>query len=322
MSKLRKNILNNEWAIIANERSMRPYQYNKENNEEGCPFCPGNEEMTPNEILRINNPDGTWNIRVVPNKFPAVKGLNEILEGQLETFCVSEKEGYHEVVIETPLHNKGMNELGEDNIHTIFNVFRDRFIELSNFKNISHVQIFKNSGKYGGASIAHSHSQIVALPVIPPRLQRALNNCQNYYNEKKKCVICDIINAELERDIRVIYKNDGFVSCLSFAPRFSYETVIFPLSHKAIFSDVTNTEISLLTDAFYNTMKLLSNVLNDFPYNIVLNTAPFKYTSEFHWHLEIIPRIMHHAGMELATGIFVNTISPEEAVKAIKEKAT
>jgi UDPglucose--hexose-1-phosphate uridylyltransferase len=318
MSQLRKNILNNEWAIIANERSGRPYQYGESKNEK-CPFCPGNEDMTPNEILRINDENGNWLVRVVPNKFPTVKEVNEIFEWHSEPLIVYEKDGYHELVIGTPLHDIPLHKLGFNSVLSVFNIFKERYIHLSKLKDIKYVQIFKNCGKYGGASIPHSHSQIIALPVIPPRLKRALEISENYYNKKNKCLICDLINTEIKKDVRVIYTNKSFVSCLSFAPRFCYETVIYPLNHNGKFSDINDCEMMDFIDAFLNTMKLLENVLGEFPYNFILNTTPQNYLSHYHWHMEIVPRIMHHAGMELATGIFVQSISPEEAVQKIKE---
>lgn len=318
MSQLRRNIVTGEWVIIAQERKGRPYHFGEQKHEEKCPFCPGSEEMTPGETLRISDGED-WILRVVPNKFPAVCVENESVDDRDLFYSLCEGTGRHEIVIETPLHDKTLHHLGKEQIFKVFTAYRERFVQLSKLQDIQYVQIFKNCGKNGGASLPHSHSQIVALPFIPPRLRQEMEGAKRYYDQKGQCVFCEMIRAEVNSQDRLIYQNGHFIVAAAFAPQFAYEAVFLPTLHQQDFGQVEDRVLYALADAFENTMQMMEKILGEFPYNLVLHTVPYgKEEDAYHWHLELMPRVSYHAGFEMATGTFLNSVSPEEAAKRIR----
>ncbi|MDK2800270.1 MAG: UDPglucose--hexose-phosphate uridylyltransferase [Clostridiales bacterium] len=320
LSQFRRDIVTGDWVIIAQERSGRPYHYGDKADKNKCPFCPGNEYFTPNEIMRISN-ESEWELRVVPNKFPVVCIEDGTIDDHTLFYSMCQATGTHEIVIETPSHHQALHHLPKDKIFNVFSVFKQRFVELSKREDIKYVQIFKNNGKNGGASIPHAHSQIVALPFIPPRIEREMEGARQYFERENRCIFCAIIEKELECQERLLCKNDAFVAVSYFAPRFPYETWIIPLKHQQVFSLADDDILYALADAFKNVMDMMLKTLGEFPYNIVLHTAPYGFSDKYyHWHIELIPRVAYHAGFELATGSCVNDISPEEVAQKLKKK--
>ena len=319
MSQFRRDPVTGEWNIIAEERSNRPYHFNHNAEAEKCPFCVGNEKMTPNEVTRINDKDG-WSIRVVPNKFPAVcQKSTEIREEAFYSSC--EGTGRHEVIIETPEHNVALHQLDTHGIYQVLTVYQHRFIELSQLEHIKYVQIFKNHGREGGASLPHSHSQVVALPFIPPRIELEIANAQKYFEETGSCVFCDIIAKELQDKKRIVYSNNHFIIAAAYAPRFAYEMLIIPRLHQEAFHNANEEILHELADALKNLFNKMVAVLGEFPYNLVLHTDCYlSSSSTYHWHMELIPRNSHHAGFEIATGSCINTMSPEKAAENLTKK--
>ncbi|MDK2932839.1 MAG: UDPglucose--hexose-phosphate uridylyltransferase [Clostridiales bacterium] len=320
MSQFRRDVVTGEWMIIAQERVGRPYQFGEQDDKSLCPFCPGNEHMTPNEIMRIEN-DGEWELRVVPNKYPAVCAQDGLMYENTLFYSTCEATGIHEVVIETRFHSEALHHLNTDKIFDVLSVYKKRFIELSQLNDIKYVQIFKNHGKNGGASLRHSHSQIVALPFVPQRIEQEMEGALKYYQNEGRCIFCDIIKKELDCRERMICRNDHFVAVASFAPRFSYEMWMIPLEHQEMFCFASDQILMSLADIFKNTMQMMIKTLGEFPYNLVLHTAPYKFTGNYyHWHIELVPRVSHHAGFEIATGTCITTISPEEVTQLLTKK--
>jgi UDPglucose--hexose-1-phosphate uridylyltransferase len=209
----------------------------------------------------------------------------------------------------------------DEKIFDVFSAFKERFVELSRIEDIKYVQIFKNHGRNGGASIRHSHSQIVAMPFIPPRIQLELEGAHRYYQSDGKCAYCEIIKKEIGYQQRLLCKNEHFIAVLAFAPRFAYETWIIPLDHQAVFSEADDASIISLVSIYKKIMEMFTNILGEFPYNLVVHTAPYHFTDQYyHWHIELIPRVTYHAGFELATGACISVISPEEAARIIKKE--
>ncbi|MGE4282866.1 MAG: galactose-1-phosphate uridylyltransferase [Clostridia bacterium] len=320
MSQFRRDVVTGEWMIIAEERRGRPYHFGQTEDKNLCPFCIGNEHMTPDEIWRKEGVH-TWEIRVVPNKYPAVCIQEGLIDKDATFYSRCKAGGRHEVVVEAASHELMLHCMEDKKISDVFRVFKQRFMQLSQIEGIEHVQIFKNHGKNGGASIRHSHSQVIALPFVPPRIQAELEGASEYYQNNGNCVYCDIIEKESENQQRIICKNEHFIAVLAFAPRFSYETWIIPLRHQGIFSQINEEQLLSLACLYKKLVKLLNNVLGEFSYNMVLHTAPYQFKDNYyHWHIELVPRVSFHAGFELATGSCISTISPEEAMQKIKEK--
>ncbi|HBF34453.1 TPA: galactose-1-phosphate uridylyltransferase [Candidatus Sumerlaeota bacterium] len=326
MSELRKDPVTGRWVIIASERGNRPGALPGEFPEEfpthgsRCPFCEGNEDMTPNEVLAFRdrnsqrNKPGWW-VRVVPNKYPAMRIEGPTLRVGEGMYDMMSGIGAHEVVIEDPHHDVRMSDMPEKQIEEIFWAFRERMLDLHRDRRFRYVMIFKNHGAQAGATLEHAHSQIIALPIIPKRVLEELDGSQNYYQYKERCVFCDIIHQEERDNVRVVESNERFIAFHPYASRFPYETWILPRQHESFFSDIQIREVSDLARIFKNCVSRFKTVLNDPPYNFIIHTAPFTEDDcpHYHWHIELIPRLTRMAGFEWGTGFYINPISPEAA---------
>ncbi|MGB9792180.1 MAG: galactose-1-phosphate uridylyltransferase [Thermacetogeniaceae bacterium] len=334
MPELRQEPITKKWVIIATERSKRPKDFSvpKEEKKEGtCPFCEGNESLTPPEVLSYRKP-GTnpnqpgWYIRVVPNKFPALQMNNDkgSLSSQEKNFYTTlPGKGVHEVIIETPEHNTTIERHSLDQLEKIFHCWQERHNQLMKEDNISYVQIFKNEGAVAGASLYHPHSQLLATSIIPETIAEELEGAQKYYQEKQKCIYCDINQLELKNNIRVVSENEGFLAYCPFASRFPFEIWIVPKLHNSSFSALDDSSIKHLSRIVKETISNLAISLNHPPYNLILHTAPTGYENApyYHWHIEILPRLTVIAGFEWGTGIYINPTPPEEAARYLRESS-
>jgi UDPglucose--hexose-1-phosphate uridylyltransferase len=330
MPELRKDPVTGRWVIIATERAKRPSQYTKLDEElKGgfCPFCPGNERSTPPEVLSYRptstpkDSEGWW-LRVVPNKFPAL-----LVEGNLKRSgqgMYDRMTGYgaHEVVVESSSHDQTIADLPEDQIQEIIWAFRDRMVELRKDTRMKYILIFKNWGRDAGASLEHPHAQIIALPIVPKRVQEELLGSSKYYDYKERCVFCDMIRQELEDNCRIVAENDSFLSFMPFASRFPFETWILPKEHTSYFNDIQKNQVSDLSKIMKTTFGLLKTALDDPAYNFVIHTTPFDGTGNtpyYHWHIEIMPKLTRMAGFEWGSGFYINPTPPEQAARYLKE---
>ncbi len=332
MPELRKDPVTGRWVIIATERARRPNQYVKiEEERKGgfCPFCPGNENTTPPEVLSyrakdsLPNSEGWW-VRVVPNKFPALQPEGELKRSAHGIYDRMTGIGRHEVLIESPSHENTYADLPEHQIEEILWAFRDRTVELRKDRRMRYIMIFKNWGHEAGASIEHPHSQIIALPVVPKRVQEELHGASKYYDFRERCVYCDMIHQETADNVRTIVENDTFISFLPFAGRFPFETWIVPRLHSAFFSDIQKNEVVDLARILKETLSLLKRALNDPPYNFVIHTTPFESdagTEAYHWHIEIMPKLTKVAGFEWGSGFYINPTPPETAAEFLRKLA-
>jgi UDPglucose--hexose-1-phosphate uridylyltransferase len=290
-----------------------------------CPFCPGNEQKTPPEVLayRSNgNPNATgWSLRVVPNKFPALRvegDLNRHGEGLYDKMTGV---GAHEVVIESPNHNSTLAELDEKRIEDMFWAFRDRIVDLKKDRRLRYVVVFKNHGETAGATLEHTHSQLIALPVVPKRVQEEIDGARRYYEFKERCVWCDIVRQEAEAGVRVILETDRFLAVAPYAPRFPFEAWVLPRHHESHFETSEVAVVQNLAWVMRTLLRKIDRVLERPPYNFVLHTAPVQEgpLSHYHWHIELIPKLTRVAGFEWGTGFYINPTPPEEAAKFLRE---
>ena len=329
MSELRKDPIVGRWVIISPERGKRPSDYATQKREERggfCPLCPGNEALTPPEIFAFREtgtrPDSPgWSIRVVPNKFPALRsegGGEPHSDGFFEWM---RGVGEHEVVIETPDHNVELPGLPLDHIKKILFVFKLRMEELAKDARFRYVVIFKNRGKEAGASLQHSHSQIIALPIVPKRVHEELEGGRHFYGEKGKCVFCEMMAQERNQGIRIVEENEDFIAFAPFAARFPFETWIFPRSHNSHYSVIEQSQYRTLAEILSRTLKRIDEVLETPPYNMVVHTAPLMEGElpYFHWHIEIIPKVTRIAGFEWGTGFYINPTPPELSAAYLRE---
>jgi len=330
MPELRKDPVIGRWVIIATERAKRPSDFKVEPERQvgvnNCPFCEGREELTPPEILAYRE-NGTapntpgWRVRVVPNKFPALQ-----VEGDLDRrgegmFDKMNGIGAHEVIIETPKHLKNLTQLSTKEVEEVIWAYHDRMIDLKKDSRLRYVMIFKNKGSLAGASLEHTHSQLIALPVVPKRVSEEMVGSREYYSFKERCVFCDIIRQELQEGTRVVEENASFVAIQPYAPRAPFETWIIPKAHNASFENAQKQEYEHLAKILWQVLKRIEVVLSDPPYNFMIHTTPFHHQdiAYYHWHIEIMPQLIKFAGFEWGTGFYINPTPPEVSAEFLRK---
>ena len=328
MPELRKDPVIGRWVIISTERGKRPIDFKLEKRPPKggfCPFCEGNEDKTPPEVLAYRNPLTSpnmpgWKVRVVPNKFPALQ-----IEGDLDkrgdgSYDMMRGVGAHEVLIESPDHLKNLMYLSREHIESIFWALRDRSIDLNKDSRFRYILIFKNWGEEAGASLEHSHMQIIATPIIPKRAIEEIDGAKLHYQLKERCIFCDIIKQEFEISKRVIYTNDYFVAIAPYASRFPFETWVLPIKHVSSFEKTTAEWFTHLSDIMKTVLLRLDAALDRPPFNFIIHTAPCKTPDleYYHWHIEIMPKLTRVAGFEWGSGFYINPTPPEEAAEVLR----
>ncbi|MCD4653061.1 galactose-1-phosphate uridylyltransferase, partial [bacterium] len=316
------------WVIISTERGLRPNDFSMPATPETktvCPFCPGREHLTTPEIYALRpshtqpNTPG-WNLRVIPNKFPALQIEGHLRQRADGIYDKMNGVGAHEVIIETPDHKKTLAELSVEQVKNIFVAYRSRILDLHKDKRFRYVMVFKNHGLAAGASLSHSHSQLIATPIVPKRVAEELKGAQAYFRYKDRCVFCDIVAQEMEDSSRVIDYNDVFLAIAPYAPRCPFETWILPREHQPFFEHSTDESISRLAEIILSIVKKINIVLEFPPFNILIHNSPFDYRKpeSYHWHIEIMPRSTWVAGFEWGTGFYINPTPPEEAAEFLR----
>lgn len=331
MPELRKDPITGRWVIISTERGKRPNDFLRESvsplpNGKNCPFCPGNEAKTPPEILVYGRSNGGantagWTVRVVPNKFPAL-GIEGDLDREGEgLFDKMNGVGAHEVIVETPDHAASLASLPERAVEDVLWAYRDRMLDLKNDKRFRYVLIFKNHGEAAGASVEHTHSQLIALPIVPRRVREEVDNSWHYYDEKERCIFCDIIRQERDTGERVIGENDHFITLSPYASRFPFEMWLLPKVHGSSYENNQSTMYASLARMLKDTLMRLDVVLDRPAYNFMIHTSPVgeEINDHYHWHIEIIPKLTKVAGFEWGTGFYINPTPPEESARFLRE---
>lgn len=324
MSQLRRDPITGRWIIVNYEKVMKPGDFIfekviKSNDTKNCPFCPGNEELTPPEIVahrKTEIPNSTgWTIRVVPNKYPALNSQGALGKQGFGVFDRMNGTGTHEVIIDIPEHASDIADISEAQAEEIIWSYHGRSTDLRKDERYKYILIFRNYGKSAGASLEHPHSQLIALPIVPKRVNEELHSSLEYYNYKDRCVFCDILNQELTDRERIVEENQFFISFCPFVSRFPYEIWIMPKKHESHFTGLQNEEVRPLGLILRNTMQRLKKLLNDPPYNYIIHTSPINgHEKEFyHWHIEIMPKLVNVAGFEWGSGFYVNPVPPEVA---------
>jgi len=332
LPELRKDIITGRWVIISTDRAHRPTDFLRQSVEirgvANCPFCPGGEGKTPPEVLaygRNGAPPNTsgWSVRVVPNRFPAL-GIEGTLDRQGEgIFDKMNGIGAHEVIIETPNHQQTLAGMDEHSVEEVLWAYRDRILDLKRDRRFRYILIFKNHGEAAGATIEHTHSQLIALPIVPKRVREEVDNSKKYYGEKERCIFCDILRQERDSGVRVIAENEDCISFSPYAPRFPFETWVLPKRHGSAFEDATPAIYQSCAALLRDVLRRLDVALERPAYNYVIHTSPVgEETNEhYHWHIEMMPRLTKVAGFEWGTDFYLNPTPPEEAARFLREAA-
>lgn len=333
MPELRLDRTTMDWVVFAPSRARRPDEFRQvpRGNEQPpserlCPFCPGNEHLTPPEVFAIR--DGTardgpgWKVRVTPNKFPALRieeNPARLADGPL--FRRMGGCGAHEVIIESPDHATPLHRQPLDQIERVLGAFRMRYLDLMRDSRFQAIVIFKNQGERAGTSLTHPHSQLVATPVVPRKLRLKYQVATEYFDVEGACLYCVMLSDELADRERLVAENDQFVSFVPYAAQMPFETWILPRFHQSSFGRIQTSSLRPLADILKKTLLALDLALDPWDYNMVVQSCARGDEDEayFLWHIELFPRLTTPAGFELGSGMFINPVRPEEAAAYLRD---
>lgn len=328
MSELRYNIISGEWIIVATERAKRPKDFIKAKKEqillpqykENCPFCPGNENQTPLETLRLGDAN-SWQVRSVYNKFGAVSNEAKNERHMHGLYNSMDGFGMHEVIIEHPHHNTCMALMGCGEVENVLKAYKSRYLSIAKIEGIECIVIFKNHGPAAGTSLEHPHSQLIAIPVVPPQVRGRIERAASYFDLNGKCVFCAMLESELKEKSRIILETEHFVAFAPYASFVPFTTWIFPRRHNDSFSNINNEEMTDLAKNLKTTLGKMYHGLDNPDFNFSIRSMPVgeKGTDYYHWYLSIIPRLSQPAGFELGSGMFINTALPEAAAEFLRQ---
>jgi UDPglucose--hexose-1-phosphate uridylyltransferase len=329
LPELRNDPITGRWVIIATDRAKRPSDFTRQHvhvtGQRFCPFCPGNELRTPPEILAYRTRGGSnepgWSLRVISNKFPVLRVEGEVNRKAEGLYDKMNGIGAHEVIIETPEHMQTLGTMPEKRVEDLFWAYRDRVLDLRRDLRLKYVLLFKNHGEAAGQALEHTHSQLIALPVVPKRVHEELEGAKRHYDYKERCVYCDIIAQEIDTASRVVLETGNFLVISPYAGRFPFETWILPKHHNSHAETISHAEIEDLARALRTTIVKIDSTLEKPPYNLVLHSAPVQDSplAHFHWHIELIPKLTQVAGFEWGSGFYINPTPPEESAKFLRE---
>lgn len=329
MPDLRKDPIVGRWIIIAKSRAKRPHDFDsspKRQSGRFCPFCEGHEDKTPGEILAYRaagtqrNKPG-WRVRVIPNKFPALEIEGDLNKRGDGIYDMMRGVGAHEVIVETPQHVMSTSELSEEQLREVLWVYRDRLVDLKRDVRLVYGMIFKNVGAAAGASLEHTHSQLIVTPIVPINVREEMTGSLDFYNFRGRCIYCDMIQQELATEKRIVVDTPGFTSFCPFASRFPFETWILPKSHSSHYENIQKNGVDELASVMKQVIGKIEAALDAPAYNYILHTAPFdtQELKHYHWHIEIIPSLTKPAGYEWGTGFYINPVPPEEAAAFLRD---
>jgi UDPglucose--hexose-1-phosphate uridylyltransferase len=326
MPELRQNFMTKEWVVIATERAKRPDQMAVHRPakpavaySEKCPFCPGHEDQTPPEILRLLEGKG-WKARVIPNKFAALSPDAQLDRTIHRSMRSMGGFGVHDVIVETPDHSLAIAMMTDQHVSDILRIYKTRYDQLSLDPRIAHITIFKNRGADAGTSLEHPHSQLIATPVISYQVRQRFQEALRHHDDFGECIFCQYVDEELEDGGRVVLESEHFVAVELFASPSPFCTHIYPRRHMASYSDISATEITDLGRVLRTLLAKLYHGLENPDFNFTIRTAPAEYVGVryFHWYMSVIPRLTRTAGFELGSGMFINTVIPEQAAEFLR----
>jgi UDPglucose--hexose-1-phosphate uridylyltransferase len=334
MPELRRDPIVGRWVIIATERARRPSDLVRPRDpaQPGlCPFCPGNEDKTPREVYVSgrspsappNSPG--WKVRVVPNRFPALKIEGDLDREPAGIYDRMNGIGAHEVVIETSDHARDLAQLTDAEVTEVLFAFKARVLDLRNDQRFRYILMFKNHGVLAGATLDHGHSQIIALPVVPRHPQAELDGARRHYEHRERCIFCDVVLQERKDRVRLVHENEEFVVFAPWAPKSPFETWIVPKRHESNFEHEPKERLALCAQALRTTLARLGVALANPPYNFIIHSNPLRdapSSPSYHWHIEIMPALTNVAGFEWGSGFYINPVPPEEAAEFLRHVGT
>lgn len=328
--EIRQNVLTNRWVIYAPARAQRPSETEEVESmpselpekDARCPFCIGNESMIPPILFELATTDSHgWRTRVVPNKYPALCPDVDVAGANVGLYRTTTNYGRHEVVIETPFHNRDIPSMTLEEVESVIETYAARTGTLFHTDQaIETIIVFRNHGHRAGTSLLHPHSQIIGMSLVPQSVAHRERVATEYYRQNKRCVLCDVIDYERENQARTIYENDSFLSLVPFAAEVSYEVWIVPKQHCADFGLITPQEQGRLAAALKDALQRLHDTVSDLDYNYVIHSGSRQDTivPHLHWYFQIRPRRTTPAGFEVGSGMAINHSLPEEDAERLR----
>ncbi len=329
ISELRCDPIVGRKVLVAEDRAERPSDYTglhfDEPSSASCPFCVGHEGETPTPAFEVPDQQGGWRVRVIPNKYPAVRmdaEAGDRSERNTPSPVVPQASfGAHEVIVESPRHLRDFDEMTVNELATVLGVYRDRFRHWATDSRLRHATLFKNVGFAAGASLEHIHSQLVALPFVSDEVEAEIECAGRYFQEHGECIFCRLLADERRLATRWVAEVGSFAAFCAYAGRQPYETWLLPTEHAAQFHEIADSDIESLATLLRQVLSRLQQRLSPLSYNLILHTSPFENAqgAAYHWHWELIPRTSHLAGLEWGTGVHINSLSPERAAHLLRK---
>jgi UDPglucose--hexose-1-phosphate uridylyltransferase len=346
-SEMRHDWLADRWVIIAPQRTERPNDFVRRqtivNDDQHCPFCFGHEDCTPEAVASYQSArgNGKWKVRVVPNKFPAVNASMKSLDSAsamiangtaqypnadnngdaIDLFRRRELKGGHEVIVESPLHLQSISQLDRETTRLVFTAYRDRLRYWLEDRRLTYAVVFKNVGQDAGASLSHTHSQLIATDLLPTDIQRTVQRMKLFFSKESTCLLCRMAEDELEQKLRVVEQTPEFLAFCPFASRLPSLITIIPKVHQSEFELLDDSQLEQLSWLTHRLVRRIERCYPDAAYNFIIHTAPScqKRSDSFHWRLELFPRITKVAGFEWGSDCYINPLAPESAAAALRK---
>lgn len=331
MTEMRRDLLTGSVAIVAPVREARPEEL-VEAQLPGhrmlpCPFCAGNERHTPSPTLVVPHPSsphsGSWCVRVVPNKYPAIPSADGPLSGSIPPsplFECAPIAGGHEVIIESPIHVSSLSQLDSDQAGRVFGAFAQRLGHWQSTREVRYAVVFKNVGASAGASLQHAHSQLIATSFLPPLMRNILDNTQRHQRESRRCLLCELTDAESAFQRRVVTETDNFIVYCPYASSLPYQMRVVPKVHADRYEASPAEHHAELAALVRGLVVVLESTHQPASYNFIIHTRPPRggEPDAFHWWLELFPRLTKLAGFEWASGCVINPLAPEAAAAHLR----
>ena len=327
MPEFRQNMATKEWVILAPERGGKPNDFAKRQarreplppHRDDCPFCPGNEDKTDSPVYEYS-PGRHWQVRVVPNKFAALQPQLATTRTHVGGFLSAKGFGLAEVVIEHSRHDTTIAMMTVDEAAQVLRAYRQRQTEINKNEKINIVTIFRNHGSRAGTSLEHPHSQIIATPIVPPHVRYPMEQAVLHYDEYGTCVYCDMVAEELRQEERIISETQNFAAFCPFAARSPFEIRIYPKKHQPSFVLLNDNDLVELAQVLRDVLKRQHIYLSNPDYNYIIRSCPIgdEDSRYLHWYMVIIPKISIPAGFEIGSGIYINTVAPEESARILR----
>ncbi|MBI5594501.1 MAG: galactose-1-phosphate uridylyltransferase [Elusimicrobia bacterium] len=323
MPEFRQNLATKDWVVIASERAARPEDFRRPprapSPKDGCPFCPGGEAHKAAASFEL--PAGkSWKVRVIPNKFPVLVPTSPAPKARHPLYRSLPGEGLHEIIVDTPDHEADLADMPEAHARELAGVWRERFRSASASDRVAMTVLFKNYGPGSGASIHHPVTHVVGSSVVPSHIRHRMDEAARYYDSAGSCVFCRMSEAEQEDKSRVVEENDHFVAFVLYAALSPFHIWVLPKRHMASFSDMNEKELSSIAAILQRLARRLRAALGDPSFNFVVQSAPLDRgtTEAYHWYLSLVVRVGGGSGFEMGSGIFTNTVVPEEAARFLQ----